>query len=60
MQFRIQTFEFKELHLILGFLTNFKEGARNILLWLTDMLLIELSHFLLHVEILSDESAMRK
>jgi len=45
-------FEFKELELILGFLTNFKEGARNILLWLAEMLPIEQTHFLLHAEIL--------
>ena len=45
-------FEFKELQLILGFLTNFKEGARNILLWLTEMLRVEQTHFLLHAEIL--------
>jgi len=34
-------FEFKKLQLILGFLTNFKEGATNILLWLTEMLPVE-------------------
>jgi len=45
-------FEFKELQLILGFLNNFKEDARNILLWLTKMLPIEQTHFLLHAEIL--------
>jgi len=45
-------FEFKELQLILGFLTNFKEGAKNILLWLTEMLHVEQIHFLLHAEIL--------
>ena len=45
-------FEFKELQLILGFLTNFKEGATNILLWLTEMLPIEQTHFLSHAEIL--------
>ena len=45
-------FEFKELQLILGFLTNFKEGARNIFFWLTDMLPIEQTLFLWHVEIL--------
>jgi hypothetical protein len=45
-------FEFKEMQLILGFLTNFKEGARNILLWLTEMLLVEQTHFLFYAEIL--------
>jgi len=45
-------FEFKELQLILGFITNFKEGARNILLWLTEMLRVEQTHFLLHAKIL--------
>jgi len=45
-------FEFREMHSILGFLTNFKEGARNILLWLIEMLPIEQTHFLLHAEIL--------